>query len=191
MKSAYAMGLEDDDFFNQTDIVGEDPHIPAAQMLEYKPLLKLSPLPTNDQGIRLMEQAYGVMEKSEDLNLNKKLGKDQELTNLADKIAIWADKLRKLDKNEKMSTSSWTTTRDLFFNALDTYAGVNEGATYKDTLLSKLVEDIGKNAEDLPGKIINKAGEAAKSVGSGVLKVAGIAIAGLLGIGIAIKLIRS
>lgn len=175
MKSLYMMGMEDG--IDQTDIIGEEPHVPAAEMPEYKPLLKLSPLPTNEQGIRLMEQAYGVNEKSEALNKSKSLGKDKELSNLADRIAKRADDLRALDHAAKMSTPSWTATRDLFFNTLDIYAGVNEGAVYKDSLLSKLVEDIGKNIESLP----ERAGRIVKE-GIGSLKWIGIGAAGLLGL---------
>lgn len=165
------MGIYEDGL--DVEVMGEDTHVPAAQMPEYAPLLKLNP-PKVEQAIRLMEMAYSVNEKSEALDKEKSLGMTNTLKAIGDKIALEADSLRKMDRKEKLSVGEWEKVRALFFSALDTYAGVNEGVMWKEKALSDFIQDLKKGIEDLPEKA-----KKAWGVGKWALAIGG-GIAGLL-----------
>ena len=137
---------------------------PAAQRPEFAPFLQLSPTPTVGMSVRLMEEAYTAMEAAETMAAQHgpfEFGPSFTSTyaNIKAKITQQANKLRGMNYSAHLSTSEWATTRDLFFEALNTYAGASEGRSYDDTLADQFLEDVKTNLKNIPKDALSDLGK--------------------------------
>ena len=176
--------------------------VPAAQRPEFAPLLRLRPAPTNREGARLMEEAYGALTESRKLArgratslsdaavalfvpfADRTLDVDKTIGNRLDLVDLLARRLRAQPPEARMSEAVWAGqdrpdgtrapgVRDLFFDAMNWYSAVSEAREYQSQNLTKLVQDVSTNIRELPEQAA-RAAETGLKVGTVLLGAAAL-----------------